>query len=64
MKRLWRGCSTTSICGSVKIFDAKQDSRIIGNSKTEDYFYPLNTPAEDILEVLVRQKRNVKRLEI
>lgn len=55
----------SSICGSVKIFDPRQDSLIIGNNREkEDYFYPLNRTAEEMLEVFVRQKKNVKKLEI
>jgi len=55
----------SSICGSVKIFDPKHDSRIIGqNPEKEDYFFPFNKSAEEILEIFTKQKRNVKRLDI
>jgi len=49
---------------SVKIFDPNKDSKIIGKDpEKEDYFFPFNKLAEEILEIFVRSKRNVKRLE-
>lgn len=55
----------TSMRGGVKIFDPKQDSGVIGSSnQDEDYFVPLNEPAEQTLEALVKLKKNVKRFEL
>ena len=55
----------STIGGSVKIFDPNKDSKIIGKDPDkEDYFFPFNRSAEEILEIFIKQKRNVKRLEI
>jgi hypothetical protein len=55
----------SSMYGSVKIFDPKKDSIIIGKDpKNEEYFVPFNKSAEEILEIFIKQKRNVKRLDI
>jgi len=54
-----------TICGGVKIFDPNLDSKIIGkNPEKEDYFFPFNRSAEEILEIFIKQKRNVERLEL
>lgn len=55
----------STICGSVKVFDPKKDSRIIGtNPEVEDFFYPLNKTADEELETFIRHKKNVKRMEL
>ena len=54
----------TSMYGSVRIFDPKKDGHIIGTGSVCDYFYPFNDTAEQTLQVLEKQKRNVKRFEI
>jgi hypothetical protein len=48
----------------VRIYDPKKDARIIGTGKEPDLFFPLNKPADDELEFLMRSKKNVKRFEL
>ncbi|MDR3206463.1 MAG: hypothetical protein LBT41_05180 [Candidatus Methanoplasma sp.] len=56
--------TASAIYGSVKIFDPKKDNKVIGTNSSEyDYFYPFNDVAESTLQVLEKQKRNIKRFE-
>ncbi|MCL2509580.1 MAG: hypothetical protein FWF07_00670 [Methanomassiliicoccaceae archaeon] len=52
----------STMYGSVRIFDPKKDSKIIGNDpNTCDFFYPFNEIAISTLQTLKMQKRNVRK---
>lgn len=53
-----------SLHGSVRIYDPKKDSQIIGKGEVADYFISLTTEADQQFELLKRGGANILKLEV